>query len=143
MVDFARRLKRKLTRRPSPPHITRYEGRLLCVAGPDAGKGFRIEATPGLIGRDPFAMVRLTGDDISRRQARIFRDGERLILEDVASRNGMMVNGAKLAWVELRCGDQIQMGQTILVYVSPRGPEARRELSRRNDSQADTQNWTS
>ena len=142
MVDFARRLKRKLTRRPTPPHIARYEGRLLCVAGPDAGKGFRLEATPALIGRDPFAMVRLTGDDISRRQARIFRDGDRLILEDYESMNGMVVNGARLAWTELRCGDQIQMGATILVYVSPRGPEARRQVQRRNDSQADTQNWT-
>lgn len=141
MVDFARRLKQKLQRRPTPPHVARYEGRLLCVAGPDAGKGFRIEATPALIGRDPFAMIQLHGDDISRRQARIFLDGDRLIIEDYESRNGMTINGAKLAWAELRCGDQIQMGATILVYVSPRGPEARR-LMKRIDSQADTQNWT-
>lgn len=142
MVDFARRLKRKLQRRATPPHIIRYEGRLLCVAGPDAGKGFRIEATPALIGRDSFAAVQLNGDDISRRQARIVRDGDKLILEDFESRNGMLVNGAKLAWTELRCGDQIQMGATILVYVSPRGPEARQVVVKRNDSQADTQNWT-
>jgi pSer/pThr/pTyr-binding forkhead associated (FHA) protein len=143
MVDLARRWKRKFQRRPTPPHVSRYEGRLLCVAGPDAGKGFRIEATPALIGRDPFAMVQLTGDDISRRHARIFLDGDKLIIEDFSSRNGMLINGARLSWAELRCGDQIQMGATIMVYVSPRGPEARRVIQRRNDSQADTQNWTS
>ena len=132
-----------MRRRPTPPHIIRYEGRLLCVAGPDAGKGFRIEATPALIGRDSFAAVTLHGDDISRRQARIIRDGDRLIIEDYESRNGMRINGAKLAWAELRCGDQIQFGATILVYVSPRGPEARELIrTRRNDSQADTSNWT-
>jgi len=142
MFDRTGRWQRAITERPTAVRWeARDEGKLLCVGGPDAGKGFRIEGTPALIGRDPFSMVQLTGTDVSRRQARIVRKDGKLILEDYESRNGMLVNGTKVAWIELRSGDTIQMGSTILIYTAPR-PEARAPAPRRHDSNADTGSWT-
>jgi hypothetical protein len=53
----------------------------------------------------------LTEPSVSRRHARLRRDGRRWLLRDLGSRNGTRVNGMRVAEeVEVRPGDQISLG---------------------------------
>ncbi len=70
------------------------------------------------IGRTPFTMGRQGDNDlvlldtrISRRHARVMKDGDGYYLEDVGSRHGTFVNGEKLTTpCRLKSGDQISLG---------------------------------
>jgi pSer/pThr/pTyr-binding forkhead associated (FHA) protein len=114
MFQLARRLRRALSRPPLP--LSKAAGRLLCVTGPDAGCGYHLDGAPTLIGRDPAAAIRLHGKGVSRRHARVHHDGDSFVLEDLGSRNGVRVNGKVATRHELRVGDQIQIGHTMLVW---------------------------
>lgn len=112
MFQLARRLRRALQR---PPRLV-VHGRLLCVTGPDAGCGYHLDGAPAVIGRDPASAIRLKGNDVSRRHARVLHDGAAFVLEDLGSRNGVRVNGKPATRHALRTGDQIQIGHAILIW---------------------------
>ena len=59
------------------------------------GVSFRIEPGESVIGRGQGVAVRLIDDGISRKHARIFQDGEKVVIEDLQSSNGTYVNGRK------------------------------------------------
>ncbi|MBZ5668589.1 MAG: SpoIIE family protein phosphatase [Acidobacteriia bacterium] len=72
------------------------------------------------IARTPFTLGRQSDNDlvlldsrISRRHARIVKDDEGYVLEDIGSRHGTFVNGDKIAAsYRLKSGDQISLGVT-------------------------------
>src|ERR1700690_1104123 len=69
---------------------------LLVVAGPRLGEIFPIDREM-LIGRDPEAQLRLTDDEgISRRHARVTPAGDTALIADLASANGVYVDGEKV-----------------------------------------------
>ena len=69
-----------------------------------------------LIGRGGGNHVLLQDDLASRRHAVIRRQGEGYTIEDLGSRNGTFVNGARIAApTALRPGDTITIGSTQLV----------------------------
>lgn len=76
----------------------------------------------GSIGRDAANALAIPDQGISRRHARILRDGEAWILEDLDSRNGTFVNDQAVKRHVLIDGDRIQIGRTVLRCVF--GPEA-------------------
>lgn len=90
--------------------------RLVCLAGPDVGRVFLLDIVPAVIGRDVGVDLRLADDRASRRHARIAREDDALLIEDLDSSNGMLVNGAKKKIHLLAHGDRIQLGGTLLVY---------------------------
>ena len=99
----------------APP--VRASGRLVCVAGPDVGKSFRLGARPVVIGRGVEADVAIAGDDVSRKHARIEWRGDHFIVADAGSSNGTTVNGIPIREAELHAGDRITLGAgTILVF---------------------------
>ena len=64
-----------------------------------------------IVGRDSAATVQLDARGISRRHAVIIVDRDRLYVEDLASKNGTFVSGARVAArVELRDGTEIRFG---------------------------------
>jgi hypothetical protein len=102
---------------PPPAPRTRKRAWRLVIVEPTAERGNTYavdgEAT---IGRGGGCTVPLTFDTFtSQVHARAFdRDGK-LWIEDLSSTNGTFVNGEQLTEpVELRKGDQIKVGETIL-----------------------------
>ncbi len=91
--------------------------RLICVAGPDVGRTFRIDTPTVTIGRGPVD-VALNATDVSRSHARLYRRGvEGYAIEDLGSANKTYVNGQPLTTsVTLRPGDRIRVGETVLVF---------------------------
>ena len=91
--------------------------RMVCVAGADLGRTFRVGATTMLIGRGGSVDISLHAKDVSRHHARLHTSGSTFTLEDLGSSNGTFVNGEQVTGtVPVRLGDRIQIGSTILVF---------------------------
>ena len=97
---------------------------LLTLQGPDKGRRFDLPDRPALIGREA-ANVVLADNTCSRRQCEVrpAAYGERWTIRDLGSANGTYVNGQRVFGqpVELRQGDQIRVGRTLLLYGSAAG----------------------
>jgi diguanylate cyclase (GGDEF)-like protein len=90
-----------------------------------AGRCIKLDRLPLRVGRDPDNELVLADDGVSRRHARIERREGRIVLMDVGSTNGTLLNDAELEnIVELRTGDRIQVGSTIFKYLSASDLEA-------------------
>ena len=91
--------------------------RLICVAGADLGRTFRIVRTPIVIGRGNVD-VALRGPDVSRQHAKLTSLGNEFLLEDLGSQNGTFINGVLLetAKATVHVGDRVQCGSTIFVF---------------------------
>lgn len=91
-------------------------GYLLAVAGPDRGKGTRVDALPAVIGRANDAEIQILDDTVSRHHARLDGDTESLTIEDLGSANGVRLNGnAIVGTLHVRDGDLVELGATVLL----------------------------
>lgn len=80
------------------------------------GRQFSVAYGATIIGRGEGAQVRLADVGISRQHARLDFDGNRVVLTDLGSTNGTMVNGNRINAVTLQHGDVIQLGTTTLTF---------------------------
>lgn len=94
---------------PSTPAV-------LVLVEPEAGAGRVIPVErPTLVGRGPDADVLLDDAFASDRHVRFDRVEGRLVIEDLGSTNGTLVNGiAVVGRRTLDRGDLIRLGQTIM-----------------------------
>ncbi len=89
--------------------------RLEVIGGPHLGMAFPL--LPGaIIGRDPRCDVPLVQDtQASRQHARLLSGPDGWYIEDGGSTNGLWVNGQRVVNHRLQSGDQIGIGQTVLM----------------------------
>ncbi|HVX13216.1 MAG TPA: SpoIIE family protein phosphatase [Pirellulales bacterium] len=66
---------------------------LQALNGPQAGRRYPLARESTVLGRDPTCEILIEVAAVSRRHARIFRDGGTFLIEDLQSRNGTLVNG--------------------------------------------------
>jgi pSer/pThr/pTyr-binding forkhead associated (FHA) protein len=89
------------------------------VEGPGAGRQIALTG-PLVLGRDSSADVVLDDGQISRRHARVTPSNGGVLVEDLESTNGTFVNHDEVhAPVELRPGDELLVGVTVLQLRSP------------------------
>jgi general secretion pathway protein A len=81
-----------------------------------------VENFPFTIGRQPGNSLVLPELAISRRHALINRIGDRYIIEDLHSINGIMVNGRNCDTAVLKKGDVIRIGTVELIVSSEEEP---------------------
>ncbi len=72
-----------------------------------------------IIGRDPEAEICFDDASVSRRHARLGYDRGSFFVEDLGSKNGVIVNGARLKKKELENFDCIQIGTNVLHFYFP------------------------
>jgi DNA-binding NtrC family response regulator len=110
------------------------------VALPELGAGLRstawltvihqdaVQMTPlprgarVVLGRDAHAEIRLVDEGLSREHAVFRRDGDRLFLADLDSKNGTYVNGRRVKGErELRHGDEVRAADALVhvVLIAP------------------------
>jgi len=70
-----------------------------------------IGSRPVTIGRAPDNDVHIDNLAVSDHHARLYAEGDRLVLEDLNSLNGTYVNDARIERTTLRDGDTIQIGK--------------------------------
>jgi hypothetical protein len=80
------------------------------------GRTFPLAIGSTVIGRGDQANLRLPDVGISRRHARLDFDGNQVVLTDLGSTNGTMVNGQRVSTVGLNPGDMVQLGTTTLTF---------------------------
>ena len=118
----------------APPKTMKFvPGRLVIAAGPDQGKEFRIAGRPTpegnvvtigraeVEGEKAFAHIQLgdTYRTVSRMQAEIIQQDDKILLKNTSETNPTMVNGDHVPTgesVELDGGDMIRMGELMLRY---------------------------
>jgi hypothetical protein len=80
------------------------------------GRSYPLSIGSTVLGRGDQANLRLPDVGISRRHARMDFDGAQVVLTDLGSTNGTMVNGQRISAVGLNPGDVIQLGTTTLTF---------------------------
>jgi transcriptional regulator with GAF, ATPase, and Fis domain len=90
--------------------------RLEAVSGPLKGKLFPLTADEVSIGRDPSNEISLLDSLVSRRHCVIRKEAEGFRLHDLESRNNTFVSGVPVMDRVLVHGDQIRVGNSILVF---------------------------
>jgi signal transduction histidine kinase len=98
--------------------------RLIVIKGPDEGKQFELTEPVVGAGRDSGNRIRLHDTEVSRRHAEFRHTPEGYRLTDIGSANGSFVNSQSVKDVLLQHGDQIQIGQTLLVFSAGPGDVA-------------------
>jgi pSer/pThr/pTyr-binding forkhead associated (FHA) protein len=89
--------------------------RLVITKGPGVGRDHAI-ATECTVGRGTDCDFMIEDPNASRRHFRVSRDGEAYVLEDLGSRNGTHLNGARVQRQPLADGDVVRAGGTEFAF---------------------------
>jgi len=92
------------------------EARLEAVSGPLKGKVFSLNEEEISIGRDPSNQISLLDSLVSRRHCVIRKEASTFRLLDLESRNSTFVSGVPVRERVLVAGDQIRVGNSVLVF---------------------------
>ena len=125
MRRVATRVREKARIPFSAPHVFV----LATIAGPDVTAAFRINGPVTIIGRGAEATVTLADPEVSAEHCRIEVDAGICRITDLGSRNGTTLNDRPVAagtWTRLRHLDEIQAGNTRLVFLAGRFTSRRR-----------------
>ncbi|MBL8151257.1 MAG: diguanylate cyclase, partial [Blastocatellia bacterium] len=91
------------------------------IEGPDFGRVFLLEKTETILGRSDDADIQVDDEKVSRKHLKISlikskEDQSKVLVADLNSKNGIFVNGARTHEQELKNGDKIKIGDTILKF---------------------------
>ena len=86
--------------------------------GPSKGARFLIAEDKCSIGRSPDSAIFLDDVTVSRAHAQISKSGKGFELVDLGSLNGTYVNNGSVKSVQLKTGDEIQVGKFHLIFIS-------------------------
>lgn len=102
---------------------------LLVLRGQRLGELFVLSNNSAILGRASTATARLDDRSVSGEHARIWSEGNKLYLLDLASRNGTFVNGRRvIGRRRLRCGDYVNLGSNVTLKFCRIGELERRAL---------------
>ena len=89
--------------------------RLFVLSGRDVGRSFEV-SEGAVLGRAPDCELQLHDRSVSRRHARLERDGEGWVLVDLASRNGLRVDGERVVRAVLSDHGEVLVGELPLRF---------------------------
>ncbi len=89
---------------------------LIVLVGGTVGEMFKLPDGEAVIGRSRRTDVCLPDDGVSREHAKIRSHGGQVVIEDLGSRNGTLINGERVhGTAPLKDGDKIQVGRTTIL----------------------------
>jgi diguanylate cyclase (GGDEF)-like protein len=101
----------------------KHHASLVVMQGAEIGRDFRLRRGSMFVGRGLDVDIRIPDDLASRRHARIdftwdpFKETATFILIDLESTNHTFVNSRQVDRIDLKDGDKIQIGDTVLKFV--------------------------
>jgi pSer/pThr/pTyr-binding forkhead associated (FHA) protein/tetratricopeptide (TPR) repeat protein len=96
--------------------------RLVVMTQPLSGQEFILDRASLVIGRTQENDIVLNHKSISRHHAKVIRDGDRYVVVDLESANGVRVNGAEYERVELQSGDVVELGHMRMRFATADDP---------------------
>jgi transcriptional regulator with GAF, ATPase, and Fis domain len=91
--------------------------RIIGIVGPFKGTVLSLGAEEVSIGRESSNQLWIADPALSRRHCVLIPNGGQFTLRDVGSRNGTQVNGMPIDEQHLQHGDQISIGDSLLVFL--------------------------
>lgn len=88
---------------------------LRVLDGADRGRIYDGLDAPVTIGREEGNTIQLNDERVSRFHVKIQEDNQKLVLTDLDSTNGTKVNGESTSLRNLRVGDTIMVGRSVLL----------------------------
>ncbi|MBQ9454710.1 MAG: FHA domain-containing protein [Thermoguttaceae bacterium] len=88
---------------------------LRIIDGTDKGKEFNDLPLPVSLGREAQNTIRLHDEKVSRYHCKIQEDGGEIILTDIESTNGTLLNGQPIHIALIHAGDLIAVGQSLII----------------------------
>ena len=70
------------------------------------------------VGRDVGCLVQIPNSKVSKRHARIYLESGCWFVEDLGSRNGTRVNGARVQKAKINDGDQLGFGPEEFIFTT-------------------------
>jgi pSer/pThr/pTyr-binding forkhead associated (FHA) protein len=92
-------------------------GRYLAIEHGEDVAVFALDSDLMHIGRSPSSHIVLDDASVSRRHALIARRGDRTVILDDRSRNGVHVNGRRVSEADLHDGDTVTCGHITLRFI--------------------------
>ncbi len=92
--------------------------RLVARDGPLKGSVFGLDGGEFSVGRNPSNRLAVGDPSLSRHHCVIARRGEQFEIRDLDSRNGTFVNGVPVHERTLTAGDEIQIGNSLFLFLS-------------------------
>lgn len=89
---------------------------LFVIRGRDQGKRFEIDQPAVGLGRDVSNDIQLQDTEVSRKHAELRHEDGRFSLVDLHSSNGSFVNDEQVQSCDLRSGDRIRFGRTLMIF---------------------------
>ncbi len=90
--------------------------RLLGIAGPFEGTAVSLSEKEISIGRDSSNDIWVADRALSRRHCLLVSQTDQVLLRDLGSKNGTLINGLPITEQVLRDGDQIAVGESVFVF---------------------------
>lgn len=104
-----------------PGTVSDSSARLEVISGPLKGKVFALIEGEISIGREPTNQISLLDSLVSRHHCVVRKDGDSFRLVDLESRNNTFVSGVPVRERVLIAGDQIRVGNSLLVFQAAAG----------------------
>jgi pSer/pThr/pTyr-binding forkhead associated (FHA) protein len=99
-----------------PRQRVRAPAVLALLSGNQASRLYPLADAEATVGRAETSSVVLSDPGVSRHHARVVREGDDFIIEDLRSTNGTEVNGRPIVRRRLADGDVIRVGNTTLRF---------------------------
>jgi diguanylate cyclase (GGDEF)-like protein len=116
------------TMKTEPVRLTTATGTACLVhiypSGPQMGTRYPLGGEPFVLGRDPDSGICIADRSVSRQHARIWRDEDGYVAEDLQSTNGTFINDAPISSGVLRDGDYLRVGNCIYRFLMGGNVEA-------------------
>ena len=91
--------------------------RLVGIGGPLKGTAFSLPSGEVSIGRDSSNHLWAADPALSRRHCLVIANEGHFSIRDLKSRNGTLVNGVPIEQQQIRHGDQIYVGDSVLIFL--------------------------
>jgi pSer/pThr/pTyr-binding forkhead associated (FHA) protein len=122
-----RKVKREPAPRPRSAFLSSYRAVIVTLSGTTAGNEYELDRERTTVGRGPGVDLAFDDRTMSKEHAAFeVRDGA-LWVRDLASTNGVLVNGGATLSCELKHGDRIDLGEhrfQLVLEERKRGPQA-------------------
>lgn len=99
----------------APEEVGKHH-RLLCLTGKNKGLAYFMTGKRLVMGRSENCDIQILDTKSSREHAELSKVGEKYVLTDLGSQNGIIVNDLKVNQHTLVNGDKVIVGQTVYKY---------------------------
>jgi pSer/pThr/pTyr-binding forkhead associated (FHA) protein len=117
--DAPTRVEREEDIRASFESIPQQVPHLLIIGGNNRGREYTLKLGDNSIGRGVDNDIILADIAVSRKHTLVCYEGNQFVVRDLGSGNGTLLNGNRVASNPLQDGDQLELGNTLLRFVSP------------------------